>query len=133
MSAESIVCNTSLILVAHCLKMVVGLRALHTDKKFENSWGRSHAVLCLLSFFFFQAEDGIRDVAVTGVQTCALPIFRERHARGEGGREGAAERARLERARRGSLLRGARCHARAGPVARRRRDRLGSTDRKSVV
>src|SRR2546429_593171 len=28
-------------------------------------------------FFFFQAEDGIRDVAVTGVQTCALPIFLE--------------------------------------------------------
>src|SRR2546429_5117394 len=27
-----------------------------------------------LWFFFFQAEDGIRDVAVTGVQTCALPI-----------------------------------------------------------
>src|SRR2546429_6267324 len=25
-------------------------------------------------YFFFQAEDGIRDVAVTGVQTCALPI-----------------------------------------------------------
>src|SRR6267143_2583524 len=25
-------------------------------------------------FFFFQAEDGIRDVTVTGVQTCALPI-----------------------------------------------------------
>src|SRR2546422_7645462 len=28
-----------------------------------------------LFFFFFQAEDGIRDVAVTGVQTCALPIY----------------------------------------------------------
>src|SRR5687768_18348518 len=28
--------------------------------------------------FFFQAEDGIRDVAVTGVQTCALPISRLR-------------------------------------------------------
>src|SRR2546422_11559275 len=28
----------------------------------------------LFFFFFFQAEDGIRDVAVTGVQTCALPI-----------------------------------------------------------
>src|SRR2546422_10841282 len=28
----------------------------------------------MLFFFFFQAEDGIRDVAVTGVQTCALPI-----------------------------------------------------------
>src|SRR3712207_8228092 len=26
-------------------------------------------------FFFFQAEDGIRDIGVTGVQTCALPIF----------------------------------------------------------
>src|SRR6202521_3211668 len=29
----------------------------------------------LLFFFFFQAEDGIRDSEVTGVQTCALPIF----------------------------------------------------------
>src|SRR2546430_14712804 len=27
-------------------------------------------------FFFFQAEDGIRDLTVTGVQTCALPIFK---------------------------------------------------------
>src|SRR6266446_7682258 len=27
-----------------------------------------------ISFFFFQAEDGIRDYKVTGVQTCALPI-----------------------------------------------------------
>src|SRR6476620_4342623 len=27
-------------------------------------------------FFFFQAEDGIRDIGVTGVQTCALPILR---------------------------------------------------------
>src|SRR5438552_11621802 len=27
-------------------------------------------------FFFFQAEDGIRDDLVTGVQTCALPIWR---------------------------------------------------------
>src|SRR2546429_6375155 len=31
-------------------------------------------VLWSCVFFFFQAEDGIRDVAVTGVQTCALPI-----------------------------------------------------------
>src|SRR5256886_8993084 len=28
----------------------------------------------MLFFFFFQAEDGIRDLTVTGVQTCALPI-----------------------------------------------------------
>src|SRR5690606_39828840 len=31
-------------------------------------------VLVHVSFFFFQAEDGIRDFHVTGVQTCALPI-----------------------------------------------------------
>src|SRR5260370_31672884 len=38
--------------------------------------------MCLVSnsshvccFFFFQAEDGIRDSSVTGVQTCALPIY----------------------------------------------------------
>src|SRR5204863_690221 len=30
--------------------------------------------LHILFFFFFQAEDGIRDLYVTGVQTCALPI-----------------------------------------------------------
>src|SRR2546430_13576821 len=29
---------------------------------------------CRLMCFFFQAEDGIRDLTVTGVQTCALPI-----------------------------------------------------------
>src|SRR2546430_7809810 len=29
----------------------------------------------IFSFFFFQAEDGIRDLTVTGVQTCALPIY----------------------------------------------------------
>src|SRR2546422_10451518 len=33
-------------------------------------------LILLYYFFFFQAEDGIRDVAVTGVQTCALPIFK---------------------------------------------------------
>src|SRR5438034_11136417 len=30
----------------------------------------------MICFFFFQAEDGIRDHCVTGVQTCALPISR---------------------------------------------------------
>src|SRR5256885_6709306 len=33
------------------------------------------AVVVVLFVFFFQAEDGIRDYKVTGVQTCALPIF----------------------------------------------------------
>src|SRR5258708_5077938 len=36
----------------------------------------------VVSFFFFQAEDGIRDDLVTGVQTCALPIADERWLRG---------------------------------------------------
>src|SRR6266850_5525604 len=34
---------------------------------------------CVVDFFFFQAEDGIRDYKVTGVQTCALPIFHHAH------------------------------------------------------
>src|SRR5256886_13842023 len=34
--------------------------------------------IALFVFFFFQAEDGIRDLTVTGVQTCALPIFLRR-------------------------------------------------------
>src|SRR3712207_8405263 len=32
----------------------------------------------MICVFFFQAEDGIRDIGVTGVQTCALPIYRDR-------------------------------------------------------
>src|SRR2546429_2561197 len=47
----------------------------------RNRWHCSRSSLCQaplrgrgVLFFFFQAEDGIRDVAVTGVQTCALPI-----------------------------------------------------------
>src|SRR5438445_8485504 len=39
------------------------------------------SALIFVFFFFFQAEDGIRDIGVTGVQTCALPIFiRQRYA-----------------------------------------------------
>src|SRR5688572_31763442 len=33
------------------------------------------SVAAISKSFFFQAEDGIRDLTVTGVQTCALPIF----------------------------------------------------------
>src|SRR3712207_8316297 len=39
------------------------------------------AVRVLYLFFFFQAEDGIRDIGVTGVQTCALPICERGRAR----------------------------------------------------
>src|SRR5438874_3421684 len=41
----------------------------------------------MTAFFFFQAEDGIRDLYVTGVQTCALPIYAGRD--GEVGAVGA--------------------------------------------
>src|SRR5260370_9236695 len=56
----------------------------------------------ILSVFFFQAEDGIRDSSVTGVQTCALPIsdgreFPQRRSRGNlcAWRRISAERASL--------------------------------------
>src|SRR5438067_9842992 len=39
--------------------------------------GRNRTIVCCYCFFFFQAEDGIRDRNVTGVQTCALPISAE--------------------------------------------------------
>src|SRR2546422_9852358 len=44
----------------------------------------------IVSFFFFQAEDGIRDVAVTGVQTCALPISRRSSGAGSSRKPGPA-------------------------------------------
>src|SRR5690606_40390028 len=50
---------------------------------------------CCSFFFFFQAEDGIRDFHVTGVQTCALPILATTSSRGR-------RPARLSRCRRSS-------------------------------
>src|SRR5437762_2792207 len=62
---------------------------------FERNF-RARLMVC---FFFFQAEDGIRDTSVTGVQTCALPIYiaftwfssDKNIATVEGGVEGSAE------------------------------------------
>src|SRR5690349_23687390 len=70
-------------------------------------------------FFFFQAEDGIRDLYVTGVQTCALPIYRFDAGRGAG------DRGRVEG------------EGRALGAVERRRDELGPDgtaqgDRKST-
>src|SRR3712207_6252467 len=44
----------------------------HLNIVVERSYSHLFLFVC---FFFFQAEDGIRDIGVTGVQTCALPIF----------------------------------------------------------
>src|SRR5207237_245004 len=41
---------------------------------------RLYLIFIVAFFFFFQAEDGIRDSSVTGVQTCALPISLFEHA-----------------------------------------------------
>src|SRR5258708_38783546 len=71
--------------------------------------------------FFFQAEDGIRDDLVTGVQTCALPICR-RLARGgtDGDRDGRRQPLRLADRQEHRWL-------------HRRAKRPVSRDRKSVV
>src|SRR5205823_9385442 len=53
------------------------------------------------NYFFFQAEDGIRDKLVTGVQTCALPICRVRPHRV--GKDRPGRRARRDRLRRSRL------------------------------
>src|SRR5256886_15246650 len=49
-------------------------------------------------FFFFQAEDGIRDLTVTGVQTCALPILQHHRLPRLGGRHDQRPLAEAERA-----------------------------------
>src|SRR5258706_8193849 len=77
----------------------------------------------LTFFFFFQAEDGIRDWSVTGVQTCALPIL----APPVGGPLGAG---RPERPRQRRRLRGAvRRRRLRGPGPRRQHDDPLSDDR----
>src|SRR5256885_12033572 len=75
---------------------------------------------CVL-FFFFQAEDGIRDYKVTGVQTCALPILCRRRRT-----EGTADLRAMDGRRRRNVPGHS---ARRGPgrrplVARREADRL---------
>src|SRR2546429_7161312 len=51
--------------------MVLKQRGVCNSSDADQLW-KAASIYCLV--FFFQAEDGIRDVAVTGVQTCALPI-----------------------------------------------------------
>src|SRR5438105_6413460 len=56
-------------------------------------------MVVFVSIFFFQAEDGIRDPLVTGVQTCALPIWLLRPAAGTRRRSLRPERRRARRGR----------------------------------
>src|SRR2546430_5067637 len=70
-----------------------------TDKRFvfEGYQGKTY-------LFFFQAEDGIRDLTVTGVQTCALPISERPGPPGNRGSGGV--RTRACRALQGGALQG---------------------------
>src|SRR2546430_6848171 len=54
--------------------LVSGGMALAINSKGMFSAPTYTSTVSALAFFFFQAEDGIRDLTVTGVQTCALPI-----------------------------------------------------------
>src|SRR5256885_7402335 len=56
-----------LLLIAACVDSECESVMERQDWSFISKW-------ILFCFFFFQAEDGIRDYKVTGVQTCALPI-----------------------------------------------------------
>src|SRR5258706_4192862 len=89
------------------------------------------AVRCVLSrvarFFFYQAEDGIRDWSVTGVQTCALPISSVRPQIEFGGPAFCYWHAR----RRGDcdVAPYARCHSRPRFAHSRHRRRVRAADR----
>src|SRR2546430_10943408 len=54
--------------------VAAGIRA---DERGADEVAHPHGQGCV--HFFFQAEDGIRDLTVTGVQTCALPIYPRDH------------------------------------------------------
>src|SRR5690349_24223770 len=88
-----------------------------------------------LLYFFFQAEDGIRDLYVTGVQTCALPIWDRRAGGGDrdrgfrGGREVRESAPRVREADLGlsgdSLLSRGHGHRRRRREARSEERRVG--------
>src|SRR2546425_8567115 len=92
-------------------------------------------------FFFFQAEDGIRDKLVTGVQTCALPIYHvrrgERDARqGRSGPDGPARRRDERVGPRGAHLRQVPCGSArysGGGVRRHRRSEEHTSELQSLA
>ena len=56
------------------VELIIYCRIVYIIIVINLAWGMFVFDLILIFFFFFQAEDGIRDYKVTGVQTCALPI-----------------------------------------------------------
>src|SRR2546430_3538570 len=78
--------HQSILAPAACSRSHVYSRSLTLLSSFSKCVIQA-SVVPFCFFFFFQAEDGIRDLTVTGVQTCALPIFvnNARDAMPEGG------------------------------------------------
>src|SRR3712207_561317 len=72
MSCCVLICTVSFTLLLHVFFLFLHVYSILTLLPLC-----SHGTPCLSTFifFFFQAEDGIRDIGVTGVQTCALPIY----------------------------------------------------------
>src|SRR5207244_9766682 len=83
--------------------------------------------MILLFVFFFQAEDGIRDDLVTGVQTCALPIWcRPSLLRSFGARvDTARDRVRVRSGRSEERRVGKECGSRWAPGLQRKKLRVG--------
>src|SRR3989475_8102007 len=77
----------------------------------------------LLIFFFFQAEDGIRDLTVTGVQTCALPISGAARGAAHSGPGRLGERRRRLRGTQSAGRRGDHLLPEEAPHLRRLEDR----------
>src|ERR1017187_4086132 len=78
----------------------------------------------VLVSFFFQAEDGIRDTSVTGVQTCALPIYGCYPRSGANERRVGAGSCAREKERRPGALAGHRSGVWVGTLPRKRRNSL---------
>src|SRR6266853_1910433 len=82
-------------------------------------------------FFFFQAEDGIRDLTVTGVQTCALPISRSRRVSRTSPRRAPVRRKRRSRTSGYELMPkeyGSRSEPAYGPAGERAEDRADANE-----
>src|SRR5256885_7709825 len=91
---------------------------------------------CMVSdycVFFFQAEDGIRDYKVTGVQTCALPIYSPRAQFGHGTGSGCRTIPTTMSPIMKPLWGGALITRPSDSWPSTRRSRPGTADRKSVV
>ena len=58
---------------------------MYDELGFGWGWGKSRQVV-FVGVFFFQAEDGIRVLTVTGVQSCTLPIYHPGSRREQGSR-----------------------------------------------